>query len=179
MAKNLLDDGQDSSPAYSAAANPFIGDAGQFDPETAKQVHQLPNTQPLEEIGWKPEQIRRGLKIQGLGTHDLIGVGDDDWLWRKSELDLICDPLASVLNKFPVAQAASEFSDEVTVLAVLGRYTVRSVNTRRRLIRAAKLAQQATPAPVTGVNAAGHRISPDGQPWPASAPEGVPWEVQQ
>lgn len=126
------------------AGNPFIGNAGPaFDPETAPPVDSAVTGEVYDDepVGWQPAKLRRIVKTQGITTHELVGVGQEDWLWRDSELDAIAEPLAAMLNEIPVARAAAAVSDEATVAAVLAEYCIRSVRERSRVLKARRAVQ--------------------------------------
>jgi hypothetical protein len=148
-----------SSEGSWAAGNPFVGNAGPpFDPQEATQPEQATPLHVLDVI-WSPERLKTLVRAQGLITHDLIGVGREDWLWRDSELQAIAEPLANAFNKIPVVRAAAAVSDELTAGAVLGEYCARSIRERHQVLRARKAQQRpAPPVPVTGVDADGHRF---------------------
>lgn len=154
------DDARASSPG-SWAANPFISDPGPaFDPDEPGEPPAAATPLQLLDVQWEPGRIKTILRAQGLLTHDLIGVGEEDWEWRASELEAVSEPLANVLNKFPVTHAAAAVSDELTVGAVMFEYAGRSIRERVRIIRAAKREQAAGPQPITGVTADGTRVEP-------------------
>jgi hypothetical protein len=166
------DESQNGEPRASSrgswAANPFVGDSGpRFDPEAAAG----PTPLHVLDVAWQPDRIRTALRAQGVATHELVGVGQEDWLWRASELEAISEPAANVLNKFPVTRAAAVVSDELAVAGVLGEYVLRSyrerltvLRSRARARKAAEAAQQG-PRPVTGYDAAGTKVSPGEVHW--------------
>lgn len=136
-----------SSAASSAAANPLVGDAGPaFDP---KEPTATPIGVHVVEHEWAGDRVGRILKAQGLMTHELVGVGVEDWLWRESELEAIGEPLAAAMNRIPMVRAAAAVSDELTVGAVMFEYSLRSIRERTRVLRAQKEAQQAQQRPVS------------------------------
>lgn len=159
----------DSSRASWAAANPLVADAGpEFDPE---QPREQATPLAVADVAWEAGRVRSIVRAQGLMTHQAIGIGEEDWLWRTAELDALSEPLANVLNKVPVTRAAAAVSDELTVGAVMFQYAARSIKERSQVIRARKAAaERPRPQPVTGVDAAGRRVEP-------LTPEQVSWEV--
>lgn len=140
-------------------ANPLIADPGpEFDPEQAEQTAGAAPVTPLQLVDqtWQPERLHRILRAQGMITHEAIGVGEEDWLWREGELSGISEPLAAVLDKHPVTHAAAGVSDELAVGAVLLEYCTRSIRERSRIMRARKQAAQAMEqGPITGVDGQG------------------------
>lgn len=158
------------------SAAPFVGDPGpQFEPSEAEAqpgatVHELHAVAP----GFDPQKVRSVLTAQGQMTHDAIGVSEDDWLWRRSELDSISEPMAAILNKYPMGRAIGAVSDELTVGAVMFSYSARSIKDRLIYERRKKAAQQAAgPRPVTGVDGAGRRVPTGEEPI-----EGVDWRTE-
>jgi hypothetical protein len=143
------------------AANPLIADPGpEFDPEEAADAPPPPPATPLQavDVHWQPDRVAQILRGQGVVTHEVIGVGEEDWLWRDGELTAIAEPAANVLNKFPVTHAAAAVSDELTVGAVFLNYSLRSIRERTRVLRARKEAAENQPQPITGYDAAGERM---------------------
>jgi hypothetical protein len=136
---------QGSSAASSAAGNPLVGDAGPaFDPAEPAAT---PIGLRAVEHDWAGDRVKRILKAQGLLTHEFVGVGVEDWLWRESELEAISEPLAAAMNRIPMVRAAAAVSDELTVGAVMFEYSLRSIRERTRVLRALKEAQDAERRP--------------------------------
>jgi hypothetical protein len=156
---------------YSAVANPFVGDAGPtFDPDDTPEV--APGLQPAaDELGdgWEAGKVKRIVRAQGVATHELVGVGREDWLWRAAELEALAEPLAAVFNQIPVARAAAGVSDELTVGAVMLEYSLRSIRERSRVLKARKaMADVIQTAPV-GPPIAGTRSFSTGYEEPIGA----------
>jgi len=173
----------DSSAAFSAAGNPLVGDAGPaFDPSEPAAT---PIGLRVVEHQWEEDKVKRILKAQGLITHEFVGVGLEDWLWRPSELEAISEPLAAAMNRIPIVRAAAAVSDELTVASVLFEYSLRSIRERTRVLReqaeredayAARRASGANYAPREGSRAFTTGAVPD--PDVAATPgQPVDWEV--
>ena len=160
-----------SSPGSWAAGNPFVGDPGPtFDPETAEQQPATPLH--VLDVAWQADRVKTIFRAQGLLTHEAVGVGEEDWLWRASELEALGEPMANTMNKVPVLRAAAAVSDELTAGAVLFEYAARSIKERAHVLRARKAQPPPRPQPITGVDAAGERVTQPG------AGE-VNWEVPE
>lgn len=156
-----------SSPGSSAAADPFVADAGAFtqQPE-GDEAPDLAAPEPLPElVPWTAERIRRLLELQGTLTHALVGVGEQDWLWLPAELDAVCGALADFANRVPALAAMAHLSDEAAIVAGFTSYALRSYRERLRVLR--DRAQEPA-VPVTG------RAPADDEP----DPETVEWSVQ-
>lgn len=156
-----------SRGSWAAGRNPFVADAGpRFDPEAAQEAGPVPLH--VLEVAWEPGRIKTMVRAQGLLTHDLVGVGEQDWLWKEHELEALAEPMANTLNKIPATRAAAAVSDELTVGAVMFEYAARSIRERRQVLVARKRAEQAQQPrvrPVTGYNAAGEKVSPGEVNW--------------
>lgn len=179
MPRESNHDGQATAPAapaeprasskgsWAAGRNPFVADAGpRFNPEAAQEAG--PTPLHVLEVAWEPGRIKTMVRAQGLLTHDLIGVGQEDWQWREHELEALAEPLANSLNKIPATRAAAAVSDELTVGAVMFEYAARSIRERRTVLLARKRQQQAQEPrarPVTGYNAEGEKVSPGEVNW--------------
>lgn len=175
-------DEQGSSRASSAAEGQFIADAGPpFDPETSAGQPQIPLGQaaPL----WEEDRVRTIVRTQGLLTHEMIGVGDEDWLWRPGELDSLAAPLASTLNKNPVTRAAAAVSDELAIGATVFEYALRSIRERARVLRALqqeeaaaqRVARGQSPAVPHDMSATGYAPEDVG----ATPAQPIAWGVQE
>lgn len=167
------EDSAASSEGSWEAGNPFVGDPGpQHDPEAEAPEPVTPLQ--VADVYWQPERVRTILRAQGLLTHQAIGVGREDWLWRESELEAIAEPATNVLNKVPVTRAAAAVSDELTVGAVMFEYAFRSIRERTQVTRARKAQEPPPRRPVTGYDGQGRRVGAE-QP----APDQVNWEVPE
>lgn len=142
MPRRQPENDPDSSTASSAASPalsaPFIGDSGPaFDPEAAaaSPPPEMLSAGPDAPM-WQEDRVRTIVRTQGLLTHEMIGVGEEDWLWRPGELDSLAEPLANTLNKNPVTRAAAAVSDELAIGATVFEYALRSIRERARVLRA-------------------------------------------
>lgn len=162
------DDSRASSRgSWAAGSNPFVGNAGpRFDPEQAQEAGPVPLH--VLDVAWEPGRIKTMVRAQGLLTHDLVGVGQQDWLWKDHELEALAEPMANTLNKIPATRAAAAVSDELTVGAVMFEYAARSIRERRQVLGARKAREQAKQPrvrPVTGYNAEGEKVTPGEVNW--------------
>jgi len=173
----------EGSPA-AASSGPFIGDPGPAHDSSGEstaaapagaELHVLPVPPPL----WKPERVATLLKAQGALTHATIGIAERDWLWLEHELQATAEPLAAVLNKHPVTQAAAGASDELAAAIGLFGYAGRSIRERAaELERRKHAAAQQGPQPVTG-RAADPPLNGNGpEPTPPDHPDDVEWRTE-
>lgn len=126
-----------SSKGSSAAANefPFLGNPGPAHDPDAPPAVDVPPQIGLAVPLWQADRVRTILKGQGAITHQFVGIGQSDWVWQPDELEAIDEPLANVLNKFPITRAAAGVSDELTAGGVFFSYLLRSVRERADVIR--------------------------------------------
>lgn len=133
-----------------AAGGVFIGDPGPaFDAKAAGDAPTPAPAEPIPWLQWEEDTVRGVLTAQGAAVHLAIGVGDEDWLYVKSELDTIAPPLTRILNTYDATRAAAAGGDAIAAAIGFGAYGMRSIMERRAVLAE----RDEGPQPVTGVRA--------------------------
>lgn len=129
--------GSADSSTSNGSGSGFVTDPGPaHDADAAPPPQEAPAADVLDGLAWDTDVVKGLLTAQGQALHTFAGRAESDWVYTRDELRAIAPPLTRILNRYDATRAAAATGDELALLLGLTGYVGRSIDERRKALRA-------------------------------------------